>query len=453
MLDRLHGDLFLDTQRLRRTISFVLLILIVAFFSADRNLIPPKLLEIKEEFGVGEAALGLVGSVFVIVSALITIVWGMLADIYSRKKLLLIGTLLGEIPCFLTAFAQDYWQLLVLRVFTGIGIGSLAPITATLVADMFKGSRRGIGYGYIYIALGAGTLIGMIIAGVYPNWRAPFIIVSVPNWILAPLFYIVYPEPRRGESEDALKKLYETGLEYTYRLSWDTAKKSLKTTTNILIFLQGSIGTLPWGVMVYYSIGFLVISRGMNPSVATFVLAILGLALLIGNPIGGFLGDWAEARRPGGRAIVTGLAIFLGMIASIGFILYPWPGEPGLGDWLFISLYALLFIQLISYAGPNVNAIVSQVNLPEDRGTMFGVFSILDNIGASAGPLIGGLLIEYFRSIGYPDATSYMYTLIIGALFWIPCSIVWIFISKHYPRDNERIQKTLEERVVKILEK
>ncbi len=428
-----------------------LLVLISIFFMADQNLLPPNYQLIMEEFGISESQMGLVSSIFVATSALITIVWGFLTDIASRKKLLLIGVYLGEVPCFLTAFATSYWELLVLRLFTGIGIGSIIPIAYTLIADMFEEACRGRGYAYIETSFGFGTLLGMILAGIIPDRRPPFIYVSVPNWFLAPLFYIVFEEPKRGAGETVLRKLYEKGLEYRYRISWSALKKSFKTRTNILIFAQGIIGTVPWGVLMYWLVSFLMVTRGMSKETATMVLLVLGVATVIGTLIGGILGDWAEKKKPGGRAILTGTAIFLGMIVTIYILMYPLPSEPSLWDWIFIIIYGIGLIQIISYAGPNVRAIISQVNLPEDRGTVFGVFNILDNIGKAAGPLMGGMLIEYLRGIGYSDPAAYQWALILASLTWIPCSIIWLWLYNQYPIDRREILRILEERARRLL--
>lgn len=437
----------MDITSLRRRVSFVLMILIVAIFNADQNLLYPNFLQVMREFGVGEIEMGLVSSAFVTVSIITSIIWGFFSDIYSRKKLLLIGVMLGEVPCFLTAFAQDYLQLLVLRIFTGIGIGSLTPLTFTLVADMFDESRRGAGYGYMGMASGLGTLMGMIVAGLSPDWRSPFIYVAIPNWVLAPLFYIIYSEPKRGESESVLRELYERGFEYTYRLSWDAVKKSLRTKTNIYIFIQGAIGTVPWGVIVTWLVTFFILVRGMGKETATLMLLILGVTTQVGNVIGGYLGDWAERRRRGGRALFSGAAILLGVLTSMGFVLYPLPSELGLIEWVFVVIYASLLLSILSYAGPNVSAIMSQVNLPEDRGTIYSVQNVFGSIGNAVGPLLGGALIVFFKSLGYTEASAYIYTIIAGILFWIPCALIWILIYKHYPRDQEEIKKTLEERI------
>ncbi|ASJ07807.1 transporter [Thermococcus siculi] len=438
-------------REVRRKLSIVLLILMAAFLMADQNLLPPNYQQIMAEFGISETQMGLVSTIFVATSALMTIIWGFLSDIKGRKKLLVIGVLIGEIPCFLTAFVSNYYQLLLMRFFTGIGIGSIIPIGYSLIADMFPEHERGKGYAFIQTAFGFGTLFGMIMAGLIASWRPPFILASVPNFILAPLFYFVAEEPKRGAGEEEVRKLIEQGVEYTYRLNWDAVKKSFHTKTNLLIFLQGLAGTVPWGVLMYWLVSFLIVTRGMSKETATFVLLILGIATIVGTLVGGYVGDYFERRTPGGRALVTGAAIFLGMLAAIGIIVYPLPPQLSLGQWVALTVYSLLFLQLVTFAGPNVTAIISQVNLPEDRGTVFGVFNIIDNVGKAIGPLFGGFLIETLRGMGYTNAQAYEYTLIIGSLFWTFCAAVWLWIRHQYPRDREEVKEILRRRAEVLL--
>ncbi|NJE76334.1 MFS transporter [Thermococcus sp. ES12] len=438
-------------RNLRNKVSVFLLVLMAAFLMADQNLLPPNYQQIMAEFGISETQMGLVSTIFVATSALITIVWGFLSDIKGRKKLLVIGVLLGEIPCFLTAFVNSYYELLLMRLFTGIGVGSIIPIGYSLIADMFSSEERGKGYAFIQTAFGFGTLFGMIMAGLIASWRVPFILASVPNFILAPLFYAIAEEPKRGAGEEEVRRLIEHGVEYTYRLSWEAVRKSFKTRTNLLIFLQGLAGTVPWGVLMYWLVSFLIVTRGMEKDTATFVLLILGIATVIGTLVGGYVGDYFERRSPGGRALVTGIAVFLGMIAAIGIILYPLPPHLSFEGWLALAVYSILFLQLVSFAGPNVTAIISQVNLPEDRGTVFGVFNIIDNVGKALGPLFGGFLIETLRSRGYTNAQAYEYTLVIGSLFWTLCALVWFWIRRQYPRDREEVRATLRKRAEALL--
>ncbi len=439
-----------DDKKLRNKIAVFLLVLMATLLVADQYLLPPNYQMIMSEFGINEAKMGLISTIFVVSSVVVTALWGFLSDIKKRKKLLLVGVLLGEVPCFLTAFVQSYPQLLIIRIFTGIGVGSLIPIGYSLISDIYDEENRGKGFGYIQVALGLGSLVGMIFAGLISSWRTPFIIVSLPNFILAPIFYLVLVEPKRGEGEKELKSSLKEGAEYNYRIDMDTVKKSFKTPTNILIFIQGILGMIPWGILTYWLVSFLIVTRGMVKMTATFVLMIIGTSTVIGSLVGGYLGDYFEKKVRGGRAMLVGIAMFVGMVASIALILYPIPSTLEPIHWLVLIIYSLLFMQLITFAGPNVPAVVSQVNLPEDRGTVFGVFNILNNSGMALGPWFAGALVGILRGFGYVKPLAYRNAMLIGALFWLPASIIWIWLKKQYPEDRDDIKDTLEERAEEL---
>ncbi|GIX42353.1 MAG: MFS transporter [Leptospiraceae bacterium] len=435
-------------KTIRNSFSILLLVLIATFLQADQNLLAPNFPVIMKEFNITEKELGYITSAFVFISAFMTVIWGMLADFKTRKLLLLIGIMVGEIPCLLTAFVSNFWELFFMRMLTGIGIGSIIPIGYSLIADFFYGEERGKGYAYIETAFGFGTLMGMIMAGLILDWRLPFIIAAVPNLILAPIFYIITKEPKRGQSEEELEKiLQEKEIQFSFNL--EAFKKSLLTKTNQIIFFQGILGTVPWGIITTWFISYFIYVRGMNKDTATFVLLFIGLAAVFGSFIGGFLGDHFEKKIEGGRTYVAGWGVLVGMFASAGLLLYPFPAELTVIHYIGMFIYAILFIQFVSYAGPNVRAIISQVNLPEDRGTVFGIFNIMDNIGRAIGPLIGGLLI-YYLDKQYNKEISYIITMLFGIAFWLPCGLLWFYIKKIYVKDRNIIKQILKERASSI---
>lgn len=70
----------------RKTLSIILLVAIAVFFMADQNLLPPNYQLIMEKFGISESQMGLVSSLFVATGVFITILWGFLTDVTSRKN-------------------------------------------------------------------------------------------------------------------------------------------------------------------------------------------------------------------------------------------------------------------------------------------------------------------------------------------------------------------------------
>ena len=94
---------------------------------------------------------------------------------------------------------------------------------------------------------------------------------------------------------------------------------------------------------------------------------------------------------------------------------------------------------------------ISQVNLPEDRGTVFGVFTIIDSVGKAIGPLLGGVLIELLRGMGYTNAQAYEYTMAASTLSWAVCTLIWLAIRNQCAVDRENVKAVLRERAEKIL--
>jgi len=273
-----------------KRLGTVLLILITIFLTADQAALVPNYLLVENEFGISHSQIGIVSSVFILVGALVTLLWGYLADKYSRKKLLLIGTLLGEIPCFLTAFVNSYPQLFVVRILTGFGIGVILPVASSLLGDYFPSRERGKGFGWFLSAAGFGYLTGAAIAGIIGprfSWRYPFILAAAPNFLLAPLFYLLVKEPKRGETE--LGEFLKTGLVYNYKVKLSDFKRLITIRTNLYLNLQSIFGCIPWGVLSSWIITFFVQEKGFPiPTATTFGLGFAGMRMF-GNVCGGYI--------------------------------------------------------------------------------------------------------------------------------------------------------------------
>ena len=132
----------------KENLGLILLLLIAIFLVADQAALVPNYVLVEEEFGITHAQVGAVSFIFIIIGGLATLLWGYWVDKYSRKKMLIVGVLVGEIPCFLTAFTQSYSQLLMIRSLTGLGMGVVLATGSSLLGDYFPPQKRGKGFGY-----------------------------------------------------------------------------------------------------------------------------------------------------------------------------------------------------------------------------------------------------------------------------------------------------------------
>src|SRR5918997_1370060 len=92
-------------------------------------------------------------------------IWGLLADRYGRKPMLLRGLFGGAVVVAMMGFANAPWQLLGLRVLEGMLTGTVAAATA-LIATSAPKRRLGYALGMVQTAVFAGAAAGPLFGGV-----------------------------------------------------------------------------------------------------------------------------------------------------------------------------------------------------------------------------------------------------------------------------------------------
>lgn len=438
------------------------LILSLMMLYADQNLIAPMLRTMEKDnmiLGVGTESYwfyaGLLATIPTLSGILTTFIWGYLADKLSRRILFALAVLLGEIPCFLTAFTKNYYEMLFLRALTGVGINGAAPIARAIIADLYPPEKRGKGYALYNFSTGFGVLLGMLMAGVVLtmglSWRIPFMLAATPNFILVPLFLIVIKEVKLGYGEPEIRELYEAGLKYSYKINLKEFITAISMTpTLIFIYLQGVPGTFPWGAIPYWAPSYFQEKWGLDEVSSTIIVFAAGIGMMIGYFIGGFLSDMLLKRGyVNARLIIPFIGILTGTGTMLILLSYPYPyGEKSMQVLLQVIILGVLGMIFVTFAAPNVPAILSEVSLPEHRGSIFGIFNITDNIGSAIGPTLAGLFMSYYQSIGYSRSISMYWGLTITSLLWIPCALLWLPAFKTYSRDRAKLRKTLATRVL-----
>ncbi|WP_283656290.1 MULTISPECIES: MFS transporter [unclassified Paenibacillus] len=71
--------------------------------------------------------------------------FGKLSDLYGRKPVFVIGSILFSLGSFWCMFAHSMESLIIYRIIQGIGAGSVVPVTFTIVGDIYKAEERGKG--------------------------------------------------------------------------------------------------------------------------------------------------------------------------------------------------------------------------------------------------------------------------------------------------------------------
>jgi len=415
-----------------KTWAMVLLISMLVILNADNLVLAPNIDAIEKEFGVDDAAIGNISAIFMVIGAAASLVWGYLGDKGSRKKLFFLSVVIGAVPCVLTALAQNYTQFFIIRVLTGFGIGASYPTAFSLVADLFEDKDRVRVAAFLAASVGFGTVLGTLVGGYGGaawGWRVPFVVVGLPNFILAGIFWFLVKDPPRGMSEEGLKDLIAEGYVYPRTIRLSDYRRLFTVKTNLLLFLQGLAGSIPWGAIPLFLVAYLGRVRGLDLNAATTVFLFFGVGTILGILAGGLAGGALYRRSPALVPILSGISTLVGTVLAVVFFAASWVQ----GYWVMVGL-GFLTATCASLTGPNVQAMVMNVNVPENRGAIFSVFNLTDCLGTGIGRFVGGLLAQLL-TIG-PALT-------VASLFWLPCGLLLLASAWVFPRDVRNLREDM----------
>ena len=410
---------------MNKRIFITLQIGLISFFMfADQNLMGPNLTLIAEDFGITDVKDqylgGLIPLVFWILGGSVALFIGYCTDLMSRKNLFALIVFLGEIPCLLSGFADTYTEFFIMRALTGIGIGGIIPLTYSLLGDLYSANERIKVVTLIGLASGMGIAIGQLAAGMMGDsfgWRLPFILFAAPNFILGAVFLLTVKEPQRGQMDHNVK---------SFRISDFKDFASLfKIKTNLLVFLQGIFGTIPWGVFSIFMIDYFVVDKGYLKPTATLVITLIGGMTLLSSLIGGFVGNKLYEKNPKYLPLFCGISTILGVIPTAFLINAPMRTDQ---NETMLIVYAACTGLLIAMTAPNMKAILMNVNSPFSRGTVFSLYNFADDLGRGFGPfIIGNIFIYYFgRNMAFNIANA----------FWFICGCLILLMFWTFPKEN-----------------
>ena len=121
-------------------------------------------------------------SAYLLAATVTTPIYGKLADLLGRKRVLLFGLGLFALGSMLSGMAQSMPELIAMRVVQGLGAGAVGPIVLTMLGDLFTIEERARVQGWFSAVWGVSSLAGPALGGVLTDqlsWRWVFF-VTVP---------------------------------------------------------------------------------------------------------------------------------------------------------------------------------------------------------------------------------------------------------------------------------
>ena len=171
--------------RRRRAVTFALL-LVTALASFESTVVSTAMPTIIGDLH-GLSLYSWVFSVYLLTSTISMPLFGRLADLYGRRRVLLVATALFLGGALVCALARSMPQLIVARALQGLGAGGLMPVALTVTGDLYSISERAKVQGLFSGVWGFASLIGPLLGAfltVTFGWRSIFTI-NLPLGLLA----------------------------------------------------------------------------------------------------------------------------------------------------------------------------------------------------------------------------------------------------------------------------
>ena len=357
-------------------------------------------------FGVSKTEAGLIGGITLTTSAIGGWAGGALADRFGRVRALQVTILWFSIATFVSAFAQNFTQLLILKGLQGLGFGAEWAVGAVLMGEMIRPEHRGKALATVQsawaVGWGASVLLYTLIFSLLPQdiaWRALFAAG------LLPALLIVYV--RRGIPEPPARVGVETKhIPFKNILFGVFAPRVLRST-----LLGGLLGTGAHGG--YYALTtwlptYLRTERGLSILGTGAYLGVIIVAFWCGCIAASFLLD-----RIGRRRTITLFAVGC-VVTVIAYTFFPLTNTQ-----MLVLGFPLGF--LAAGIPASLGALFSELYPSGIRGTGVGFCYNFGRIIAAAFPVLVGHLSESVSlgaAIGLDAALAY--SLVVVAVLLLP---------------------------------
>src|SRR5215207_10020650 len=177
----------------RKNVIFVGLTLGMLVAAVSQTIVSPAMPVIVSELG-GIEHYSWIATSALLASAVTVPVVGKLSDIYGRRSFYIAGIVIFMLGSILAGAAQGFWWLVVARAVQGFGMGTIMPLSQTIIGDIISARERGRYMGYIGAVFGVASIAGPLVGGWITDnfsWRWLFY-VNVPFGVAALAFIVVY---------------------------------------------------------------------------------------------------------------------------------------------------------------------------------------------------------------------------------------------------------------------
>lgn len=342
---------------------------------ADRSAMSSVFPSLRHELGLTDVQLGLISSLFLWSYAIGSPLAGVLADRFSRSRLILFSLTFWSLVTGAIGFSSNLTHLALLRVMLGFAECLYLPAAIALLADHHQSTTRGKAMSLHSIGLNIGVITGGAFAGYaaeHYGWRSGFYVLGTAGILLAILGKVALqdgptrPANAKSSITDAFRYLVRTPSYYVM------LSKSALSGVTIWIFLSW----LPLYFKERFGFGL-----GQAGFAGTFMLQV---ATLLGIAVGGWLSDTVSSVSSARRMLIQSIAYALAAPFLLLFLTQP--------DFTLSAFAISCFSFLRGIGSASEQPTVCEIIPSHFRSTAVGFSNMCATAAGGAGVLLTGHL-------------------------------------------------------------
>lgn len=385
---------------------------------------------------------GLIGSLFFAGYMLTQFPGGYLGDRFGHRTMLAVSLLWAGVATLASGLMTGLIAFVVLRVLTGLGEGVFYSNDRSLIAQRTPPAKAGLGMGVAITGLAIGLTIATISApylidwggevlGEEDAWRMPFLVLGGATlafgWVTA-----VYMRRIGGPLKATGSTLRLLGISAVlcaavmavYLIadgagmpSWGVAVLecvlaflligaifarrssklgSVSRNRNVLLLSFAFIAVM-WNLWFFsfWSVSIVADAAHSSFQNAALVATFNAGAGILGFPAGGRLSDRAKARGWGRRPLLIAFTVVQGVLVLVFAAYLQTSEKPSLWVMSLLLFVTSLFFNALQ---PMAHALLNDVVDAAERGSAFGLFNLVGEIGAVVSPALSGTLFDHYGS-------------------------------------------------------
>lgn len=353
----------------------------------------PVLPTIQHFYQVSEAQISWTSTLFQLPSALITPIFGILADTLGRKAILVPSLLIFAVGGVFSGLASNFTNHLEWRLLQGVGAASLEPLQVTIIGDLYRGKSLGIAMAFNASLIGMSGAIFPLLGGKLGefDWRYTFLLAAIAIPV-ALLVITMLKLPKRQHHTHKFE------LKPYLRNTWSSINQR-----PVIGLLFAVISLFLLQTLCLTFIPFLVTEKFQTSEALNgVILASMSISLaLVATQLGRLLRHISEI-----KLLKLSFLLFAIALLILPFVPNFW--------LLFIPMFLLGAAQGIAL--PTSQALLAGLAAQESRAGFMAVNMTILSWGQTLGPFLGSIAVMFWGIKGVFYASA-VFSLISFAVF------------------------------------